>query len=136
MSSIFQPVPIPTPPGDPITVTVTGPSSVVQGQQFTYVIDVLDKDQVSPFNPSGTDPSTAVSFHIESMKQFAWNIAPNPNSQGALVCVITGVAQDTPGDYEDVFTGYNTRPGLAWDAPRNEVHVVTVTPAARPAAAN
>jgi hypothetical protein len=125
-SNVFTPLNIPGPAGDPIVVTITGPDSVVAGQQFSYTVKVLDKDGKNFLNPTGIDPSVAINFQITSMSQFQFNIAPGPDSGGNLVCNIAGVAQSVPGIYEDSFRGFNTQPGITQDAPVIETHLVTV----------
>lgn len=126
-SNVFQPINIPGPAGAPIVVTISGPDTVVAGQQFSYTVKVLDKDGQNPFNPSGIDPSVAINFQITSMSQFSFQIAPGPDSAGNLVCIIIGVAQTAPGIYVDSFRGFNTQPGLTMDPPVIESHTITVT---------
>lgn len=64
------------------------------------------------------------------MKQWAYQLANNPDhSQGNLVCIIQGLANDLPGQYVDDFTGYDAQTGIAWDRPVTETNVITVVAA-------
>jgi len=115
------------PNGQPIKVKVEGPDKVKAGEMFHYLVKVQDLDLAHSFNPTGVDPNVRIAFKVTSMKNFEFQIAPFPDSEGNLLCFIRGLAQDTPGVYLDGFRGYNAVPGLVtWDAPTDAVHPVTV----------
>ncbi|MEI8281610.1 MAG: hypothetical protein WCG75_04310 [Armatimonadota bacterium] len=115
--------------GTPIEVVVTGPDKVVAGSQFAYTIKVRDIDQKTFANPRGIDPSTSIYFEVPSMSDFQFKIAPNPDPDGYLVCVIIGIAVMTPGIYMDGFRGYDSVRLVSWDPPRDVVHTIQVTAA-------
>ena len=120
---------MPLPNGDPIKINVQGPdkNTVKAGEEFDYVVKVLDIDVKNSLDPTGVDPNVRIAFKITSMKSPTFQIAPNPDSDGNLVCFIRGRAHDEPGIYLDHFRGYNAIPGiLTWDGPVDAFNAITV----------
>lgn len=115
--------------GTPIQITVEGPTEdVTAGDEFVYTVKVQDIDQKTIFNPTGIDASTSVYFEVPSMSRFQFQIAPNPDPEGWLVCMIRGYAVDEPGIYTDGFRGYDSIGGVTWDPPKDVLHNVKVKP--------
>jgi hypothetical protein len=113
--------------GDSIEVNVSGPDKVVAGAQFSYTVKVRDIDQKNVLNPRGIDPSTSIYFEVPSMSVYQFRIAPNPDPDGWLTCVIIGIAQTDPGIYMDGFRGYDSSTGVYWDPPRDIERTITIT---------
>ena len=103
--------------GTPIELEVKGPEKVKAGEAFAYTVRAKDIDQISVVNPTGIDAGLRIAFQIRSMSKFEYRIAPNPDSDKWMTCIITGIAVAQPGVYTDAFRAFNYMSGISTDPP-------------------